>query len=108
MRSDEDTEQRPVSVTYHMNQLQRIQSETPYLVTLNQDGAISPSKILNSTTLTHPLYDFDSLATQSRLTQNNGTDRIWFCGSYFGYGFHEDAVKSAVQVASKLGIEWSA
>ena len=108
VRSDEDTEQRPVSVTYHMNQLQRIQSETPYLVTLNQDGAISPSKILNTTTLTHPLYDFDSLATQSRLTQNNGTDRIWFCGSYFGYGFHEDAVKSAVQVASKLGIEWSA
>ena len=89
-----------------MNQLQRIPSETPYLVTLNQDGSIDPDKIINATTLAHPLYDFDSLATQPGLAAMNGKDRLWFCGSYFGYGFHEDAVCSAVAVARQLGIPW--
>jgi predicted NAD/FAD-binding protein len=90
-----------------MNQLQRIQSKTPYLVTLNQDGNIPDSAIINNTSLAHPLYDFDSLSTQSGLIEMNGRDRLWFCGSYFGYGFHEDAVRSAVQVANKLGILWN-
>jgi predicted NAD/FAD-binding protein len=90
-----------------MNQLQKIQSKTPYLVTLNQDGSIPDSAIINSTSLAHPLYDFDSLRTQDGLVEMNGRDRLWFCGSYFGYGFHEDAVRSAVQVANKLGISWN-
>ena len=106
VRSDGDSDARPVAVTYHMNQLQRIPSETPYLVTLNQDGSIDPDKIINATTLAHPLYDFDSLATQPGLAAMNGKDRLWFCGSYFGYGFHEDAVCSAVAVACQLGIPW--
>jgi predicted NAD/FAD-binding protein len=90
-----------------MNQLQRIPSKTPYLVTLNQDGSINPDKIINATTLAHPLYNFESLATQRELTTMSGSDRLWFCGSYFGYGFHEDAVRSAVDVAQKLGIPWN-
>ena len=90
-----------------MNQLQGIHSKTPYLVTLNQDGTIDPNKIINATTLAHPLYDFDSLATQPGLAAMNGSDRLWFCGSYFGYGFHEDAVLSAINVARQLGIKWT-
>ncbi|CAI8322851.1 MAG: Uncharacterised protein [Opitutia bacterium UBA7350] len=107
VRSPGESDTRPVAVTYHMNQLQRIASETPYLVTLNQDGSIDPQKIINNTTLAHPLYDFDSLATQPGLTAMNGSDRLYFCGSYFGYGFHEDAVRSAIAVARQLGIEWT-
>ncbi|MDX2478786.1 MAG: amine oxidase, partial [Desulfuromusa sp.] len=53
----------------------------------------------------HPLYDFDSLATQAELPNLNGQRNSWFCGSYFGYGFHEDAVRSAVAVAEGLGGE---
>jgi predicted NAD/FAD-binding protein len=107
VRSASDADNRPVAVTYYMNQLQKIQSKTPYLVTLNQDGSIPDSAIINSTSLAHPLYDFDSLRTQDGLVEMNGRDRLWFCGSYFGYGFHEDAVRSAVQVANKLGILWN-
>lgn len=106
VRSPGDQDTRPVAVTYHMNQLQHIPSDTPYLVTLNQDNFINPDTIINATTLAHPLYDFDSLATQPGLATMNGKDRLWFCGSYFGYGFHEDAVRSAIEVASQLGIEW--
>ena len=107
VRSPGDQDTRPVAVTYHMNQLQGIHSKTPYLVTLNQDGTIDPNKIINATTLAHPLYDFDSLATQPGLAAMNGSDRLWFCGSYFGYGFHEDAVLSAIDVARQLGIKWT-
>jgi len=53
---------------------------------------------------THPKYTPQSLATQSALTGLNGINRTFFCGSYFGYGFHEDAVKSAAAVAEMFGI----
>jgi len=51
------------------------------------------------------LYSQEALATQPRLRRLNGTRNTWFCGSYFGYGFHEDAVRSAVEVAQGFGIE---
>jgi predicted NAD/FAD-binding protein len=53
----------------------------------------------------HPIYDFASLATQAELKQLNGQRNTYFCGSYFGYGFHEDAVRSAVEVGSLFGID---
>ncbi|MGC6506565.1 MAG: NAD(P)/FAD-dependent oxidoreductase [Coraliomargaritaceae bacterium] len=95
---------RPVSVSYYMNRLQRLETEYPYIVTLNNTREIDPSRIINSTTLTHPLYSFDSMHTQSKLRTANGQRNTWFCGSYFGYGFHEDAVQSAVEVAQAFGI----
>ena len=96
---------RPVSVSYYMNRLQDLQTEKDYIVTLNTTRSIDPKTIINQTTLTHPLYSFESMASQSRLEAMNGTLNTWFCGSYFGYGFHEDAVRSAVNVAKGFGIE---
>jgi len=105
-RAAGDSTERPVSVSYFMNRLQRLQTERDYVVTLNPAEPIPDEHLINATTLTHPLYSFDSMATQPRLAETNGRRRTWFCGSYFGYGFHEDAVRSAVAVARKLGIAW--
>jgi len=96
---------RPVSVSYYMNRLQAIKSDQAYVVTLNAQQAIAPEKIINTTSLTHPLYSFESMDTQDELQASNGEQNTWFCGSYFGYGFHEDAVRSAVQIANRFDID---
>ncbi|MGB0272224.1 MAG: NAD(P)/FAD-dependent oxidoreductase [Opitutales bacterium] len=96
---------RPVSVSYYMNRLQQLQTERDYIVTLNTTRPIDPTSIINQTTLTHPLYSFESMATQQGLRTLNGQRNTWYCGSYFGYGFHEDAVQSATEVARGFGIE---
>jgi len=96
---------RPVAVSYYMNRLQNLTTAQDYIVTLNPSAAIPESKVINTTTLTHPLYSFESMATQPKLRAMNGQHNTWFCGSYFGYGFHEDAVRSAVEVAQNFGIE---
>jgi predicted NAD/FAD-binding protein len=95
---------QPVSVSYYMNRLQNLQTQRDYIVTLNATESIPEDQIVNATTLTHPLYSFESMATQPKLAAMNGARHTWFCGSYFGYGFHEDAVRSAVQVAQGLGV----
>ena len=96
---------RPVSVSYYMNRLQNLQVKNDYIVTLNPGIEIPEASVINRTTLTHPLYSFESMDTQDKLRLNNGRQNTWFCGSYFGYGFHEDAVCSAVEVARGFGIE---
>ena len=94
---------RPVAVSYHMNRLQRLKTDTEFFVSLNRNQAIDQNKIHNATVLHHPVYGFDSLNTQASLPSLNGVQSTYFCGSYFGYGFHEDAVRSGVQVAEQLG-----
>ena len=93
----------PVTLTYYMNRLQQLPSRTPYLVTLNPFRPIAREAIIARMTYTHPIYTFDSLRTQSGLAQLNGVRNTYFCGSYFGYGFHEDGARSGVQVAAALG-----
>ena len=88
-----------------MNRLQNLQTKNNYIVTLNPGVEIPEESVVNCTTLTHPLYSFESMDTQDKLRANNGSQNTWFCGSYFGYGFHEDAVRSAVEVAQGFGIE---
>ncbi|MGB0743113.1 MAG: NAD(P)/FAD-dependent oxidoreductase [Opitutales bacterium] len=105
IREPGDGRDRPVLVSYYMNRLQDLQTEENYVVTLNAGSAIPEDKVINRTTLTHPLYSEEALDSQSRLHRMNGKRHTWFCGSYFGYGFHEDAVRSAVEVAKGFGIE---
>ena len=92
----------PVAVTYHMNRLQNLHTDRQYFVTLNDTAAIAPEKILGEFVYHHPVYTFATLATQRELPSLNGGS-TYFCGSYFGHGFHEDAVRSAVEVARALG-----
>ena len=94
-----------VSVTYYMNRLQGLKTEKDYLVTLNPTKIIPKNKIIYETEYTHPKYTHSSLSTQKNIEKVNGLNQLYFCGSYCRYGFHEDAVLSAVNVAKKLGCE---
>jgi predicted NAD/FAD-binding protein len=94
-----------VSVTYYMNRLQRLRTRERYCVTLNRHGSIDPARVIAEMSYTHPLYSFASLATQAGLPRLNGPRRTWFCGSYFGYGFHEDAARSGLEVARGFGLD---
>ncbi|HKK18185.1 MAG TPA: FAD-dependent oxidoreductase [Opitutales bacterium] len=105
IRKPDEGGNRPVLVSYYMNRLQALKSRQNYVVTLNGGSSIPEEKVINRTTLTHPLYSETALATQPCLQRLNGKRNTWFCGSYFGYGFHEDAVRSAVEVAKGFGIE---
>jgi predicted NAD/FAD-binding protein len=103
---EEKTEgDRPVYVTYYMNRLQGLKAQNDYCVTLNRHEAFKPDTVIAEMDYHHPLYSFDAMATQSKLPQLNGCKQTFFCGSYFGYGFHEDAVKSGVDVAKAFGLE---
>lgn len=89
-------EARPrATVTYSMNILQGIDAATTFCVTLNRTDAIDPSTILGRWTYNHPHYDGASVEAQARQRELNG-DGIYYCGAYWGYGFHEDGVKSAL------------
>jgi len=93
---------RPVYVTYGMNLLQGLNTQRQYLVTLNRPGDYNESKVIARMTYHHPVYTTESMATQPELESLNGVHRTFFCGSYFGYGFHEDAVRSSVQAVNLL------
>ena len=93
-----------VAVTYHMNILQNIPSPEKFLVSLNMDEFIDPKKIIKMIPYSHPVYDVKSVTSQQQWGDISGKDRIHFCGAYWGNGFHEDGVKSAVKVMEKFGI----
>lgn len=95
-------EQSPVQVTYWLNQLQNITAQTQFLVTLNDDGAIDPRRVFQRMTYHHPLVTNKSVAAQRRHGEISGHRRIHYCGAYWGYGFHEDGVNSALAVAQSF------
>ncbi len=92
-----------VSVTYSINRLQRIESSREYCVSLNRTRRIDPEKVVREIAYTHPKFNVAAFAAQRRLGEISGQRRTWFCGSYFGYGFHEDAHVSGLEVVRKLG-----
>jgi len=104
-REIDDTEKLPVTVTYHMNRLQKLNTSRDYFVTLNPRNPIPGKHIIRQIAYTHPQYSFDAFATQKSLGQLNGQRSTYFCGSYFGYGFHEDGVTSGIEVAKHFGLE---
>lgn len=93
-----------VAVTYHMNILQGIKSPENFLVSLNMDDFIDPKKIIKSIPYSHPVYDIGAVTSQNQWSLISGADRIHYCGAYWGNGFHEDGVRTAVKVVEKLGI----
>ena len=96
------TANQPVYLTYSMNLLQGLTTQKQYLVTLNRPGDYDESQVIARMVYHHPTYTVDSMATQPELPTLNGVNRTYFCGSYFGYGFHEDAVRSSVQAVKLL------
>ena len=96
---------RAVSVTYWMNRLQALDTERNYFVSLNPLTPPAPDEIIASMTYDHPVFDQAAMDAQKALSRLQGVGNVWYCGSYFGYGFHEDALRAAVDTASHLGAD---
>ncbi|MEO8558164.1 MAG: FAD-dependent oxidoreductase [Rhodospirillales bacterium] len=94
----------PVAVTYWMNRLQNIAKSCPIFVSNNPGRAPAAKSVLAQFDYSHPLFDRSAFAAQAELSRLQGTHRTWFCGSYFGFGFHEAALTSGLGVAEALGV----
>ena len=90
------------SVTYWLNKLQNLKSKKNYFLTLNPFIPIEDSKIIQKVEFTHPFYDIKTINAQKYLPDLQGVNNSYFCGSYFGYGFHEDGLSSGINVSNKL------
>ena len=91
-------------LTYNMNMLQNLEAPQTFCVSLNANDIINPKKILRTMTYYHPQYTLNSVAAQNRHAEINGVRRTFYCGAYWGYGFHEDGVKSGLLVARAFGV----
>ncbi|MTI08895.1 NAD(P)/FAD-dependent oxidoreductase [Curvivirga aplysinae] len=96
-------EEENVCVTYWMNRLQNLVTDKNYFVTLNPTRMPREGSVIRSFLYHHPVFDRNAISAQKLLWNLQGTKRIWYCGSYFGYGFHEDALQSGLAVAEQLG-----
>ena len=90
------------STIYWMNMLQGVSDKKNYFVSINPHEGIDPKKILKELDYEHPLFDVPAIQAQDELYKLNQSGPIYFCGSYFKYGFHEDAFASAVKLCSGL------
>lgn len=97
------TPQARATVTYCMNILQGLPGPTIYNVTLNRGDAIDPARVLRTFVYRHPVFDRRGVAAQARVPEINGVNRVWYCGAWCGFGFHEDALQSALRVAADFG-----
>jgi predicted NAD/FAD-binding protein len=91
------------SLTYDMNILQSIESAEEFCVTLNRPDDIAPNKELGRYLYYHPVFTKDAISAQKRHGEISGRNRTHFCGAYWGYGFHEDGVKSALTACTYFG-----
>jgi predicted NAD/FAD-binding protein len=99
------TSSADVIVSYDMNRLQQLETATPYVVSLNAGGRISPTQVVAEMDYQHPVYTVPSVSAQQRLPElNDGT--LAFAGAYQGWGFHEDGCRSGVQAALSFGVQW--
>jgi len=89
-------------VTYWLNKLQNLPTKKNYFLTLNPFIAIENNKIIKKIEFTHPFYNMKTIYAQQYLSELQGGNNSWFCGSYFGYGFHEDGLNSGIDVSNKL------
>jgi predicted NAD/FAD-binding protein len=104
MRDGRGDAERSVYVTYWMNRLQGIDSTSPLFVTLNPPR--EPARMLGTFLYHHPLLDAAATQAQKRLWDLQGRRNTWFCGAYFGAGFHEDGLQAGLAVAEQLGGAW--
>lgn len=98
----EDEQSRLPTLTYDMNILQHIESDTTFCVSLNSSNVIDRSKILRTFTYSHPVFSTQSIEAQQHREKLWGQNNTWFCGAYWYNGFHEDGVKSALDVVEGI------
>ena len=90
------------TVTYWMNNLQRLRADREFLLTLNREGAIDPAKVLRRLTYEHPVYTAAGVRAQAQHAEISGVRRTHYCGAYWGWGFHEDGVLSAIRACKRI------
>ena len=90
------------SITYWLNQLQNLKIDKNIFLTINPFNKIDENKIFKKVNFTHPFYDESALAHQNQLNITQNKKNILFCGSYFGYGFHEDGIKSTIEMMKTI------
>jgi len=93
------------TVTYNMNMLGRLTAQRTYCVTLNRDAAIDPAKVIGKYEYHHPVYTTERRFAQQKHSALINHNRTSFCGAYWGNGFHEDGINSALAVCRQLGVE---
>ncbi|MBW0371428.1 NAD(P)/FAD-dependent oxidoreductase [Ensifer adhaerens] len=103
--ASDDCGERQLCVTYWMNRLQGIDPAAPLFVTLNPHQKIASERIIATFDYDHPLFDQRALASQKELWRLQGRGGVWFCGAYFGSGFHEDGLQSGLAVAEAISGE---
>lgn len=103
LQADEAGPGAPLCVTYWMNRLQDLPDTDPLFVTLNPVREPEERHLLREFSYEHPQFDGKAMVAQAHLWSLQGDRGLWFCGSYFGYGFHEDALQSGLAVAEALG-----
>jgi predicted NAD/FAD-binding protein len=94
------------TLSYNMNILQGLTEGPTFVVTLNDSQNLDPTKILRTFHYAHPVYNHQTMLSQQRRVEINGVNRSFFCGAYWYNGFHEDGVRSAVDVAAMLGVQF--
>lgn len=94
------------TLTYNMNLLQSLKSASTFCVSLNQREAIAPASRIAEMTYHHPRYTVAAVQAQGRRGEINGVSRTYYCGAYWGFGFHEDGVRSGLEVARLFGKGW--
>ncbi|WP_443749057.1 NAD(P)/FAD-dependent oxidoreductase [Asticcacaulis solisilvae] len=95
-------EDRQLCVTYWMNLLQVLKTKQNYFVTLNPTHDVDPKKTIKRIVFDHPLFDAHAIKAQGQLADLQGAQGLWFCGAYFGSGFHEDGLQSGLAVAEAI------
>jgi len=89
-------------ITYYLNPIHKLKSKSDFFVSLNPGDRIDPGKILNVREFAHPIFDASSYESQKHLAKLNGIKRTYYCGAYQGLGFHEDGLRSAMNVCDAL------
>lgn len=98
-----DGPEKSVCATYWMNRLQRVETEKPVFVTLNSARPIAEDTVIHREDYAHPVFNAGAMSAQRRLWSLQGLRRTWYCGAYFGAGFHEDGLQAGLAVAEALG-----
>jgi len=96
------TKENKTCVTYWLNKLQNLKTEENYFLTLNPVERIKAENIIKKADFTHPYFNNENVTLQKDLHKLQGKKRTWYCGSYFGYGFHEDGLKSSIELLEKF------
>jgi predicted NAD/FAD-binding protein len=99
-----ETPTERATVTYHMNRLQSLKADRELCVTLNRTAVIDPQQVIRTIPYAHPVYTPESVRAQARHAEISGRNRTHYCGAYWGWGFHEDGVRSALAVGEHFGV----